>query len=103
MLDKLPSMYVNNARSAAADQFALTGLEMTKRYQRFHLYQPSNNGFVVGLADFACLGWKFYDLSGYPYDDEQAALFSDWVTLGEDAEVAREKFEETVGRRSNAT
>ena len=72
-----------------------TDLAMTKSYQRFRLYSPSSNGFVVGLADFACLGWGMYDLAGYPYDDENAALFADWVRLGEDVENAKEKIKLT--------
>lgn len=69
-------------------------LEMTKSYQRFRLNSPQSNGFVVGLADFACLGWGLYDLAGYPYDDENAALFADWGMLSEDVKNAKEKLED---------
>ncbi|MGQ0485809.1 MAG: hypothetical protein ACT4SY_10725 [Hyphomicrobiales bacterium] len=51
-------------------------------------------GFVLGLADFACLGWQVYDLAGYPYESEDAALFSDWMKLGQDFENASRKIEE---------
>jgi len=74
-----------------------TDLEMAKSYYRFRL-SPQRNGFFEGLADFACLGWRMYDLAGYPHDNEQAALFSDWVKLGADAEIAKERIEETSER-----
>ena len=73
-------------------------LEMTKTYHRFRLGNQNSNGFVVGLADFACLGFHMYDLSGYPYDDEFSALFSDWSKLGDDVEVGKKKLEETAGQ-----
>lgn len=77
-----------------------TNWDMAKSYHRFQLYGSQSSGFLIGLADFACFGWKFYDLAGYPYDDEQAALFSDWMRLGEDVETAKEKFEETVASKT---
>ena len=52
------------------------------------------DGFVMGLADFACMGWQLYDLAGYPYEGEDNALFSDWIKLGQNFEVARKKIEE---------
>lgn len=73
---------------------------MSKSYRRFYVSKNSPGGvaggFFVGLADFACLGWKYYDLAGYPYDDENQAIFSDWVSLGEDAQTAGQKLEESI-------
>ncbi len=51
-------------------------------------------GFAVGLADFACLGFKRFDIAGYPYEDENEALYSDWVKLGRDIEEAKKAIDE---------
>jgi hypothetical protein len=93
-------MYRNVVWDLMADMIEQTDLKMTKYYQRFRTNTSNGNGFFIGLADFACLGWKSYDLAGYPHDDENAALFSDWITLGEDAETAKEKFKETIKPQS---
>ena len=77
------------------------GYKMTKSYQRLFWQKQNGNsiasGFVMGLADFACLGWRSNDLSGYPHDDEAAALYSDWVKLGEDIEKAKDTFDQQNG------
>ena len=93
MLSKLPSKHGAVVFNMMDDLDEQTDFAMTKSYQRFKLYSPQNNGFFVGLADFACLGWSLHDLAGYPYDDEHAALFSDWVSLGGDIEIAKNKIE----------
>lgn len=93
MFFQSPSPEIGDNYEIADKLIEKTDLTMTKSYQRFRLYSPNNSGFIVGLADFACLGWGMYDLAGYPYDDENAALFADWVRLGEDVESAKKKFE----------
>jgi hypothetical protein len=93
MLCRPPFIYRNVVWDLMAAMLEKADLEMTKYYQKFRI-NSSNGGFFVGLADFACLGWKSYDLAGYPHDDENAALFSDWITLGEDVETAKEKLKE---------
>jgi hypothetical protein len=75
---------------------------MTKYYVRHFANHVGNgkrmNGFAMGLADFACLGFQRYDLAGYPYEDENEALFSDWVRLGQDIEEAKKDFEASVAK-----
>ena len=94
MLGKLTSMQERLLPDLMGGFIEQTELEMAKTYQQFLVTKPIGTGFVMGLSDFACLGWSFYDLAGYPYDDEQAALFSDWVRLGTDVKTAIEKLEE---------
>ncbi len=65
-------------------------LDMTKAYHRFRLRNGNVGGFSVGLADFACLGVKRFDVAGYPYEDEHDAIYSDWVKLGQDIKKAEE-------------
>ena len=93
MSEQLPSIDSGSFFGPRFSTVELANTRMTKSYQRFRLYSPQSNGFTVGLADFACLGWGMYDLAGYPYDDESAALFADWVMLGEDVKNAKEKLE----------
>lgn len=64
-------------------------------------------GFVLGLAEFGCLGTRLYDLSGYPYKSEAEALQSDWRAVGEDLWTAidksdLEKLDEQEGRTSRS-
>jgi hypothetical protein len=65
-------------------------LDMTKAYYRFRLRNSNVGGFSVGLANFACLGVRRFDVAGYPYDDEFDAIYSDWVKLGQDIKKAEE-------------
>ena len=94
MLKQLPTIDREVIVGSEVSSGVQVNFEMTKSYQRFRLYPPNSNGFVVGLADFACLGWGLYDLAGYPYDDENAALFADWGMLSEDVKNAKEKLED---------
>ena len=68
-----------------------------KSYYQFRIRTPRaglTGGFFYGLADFACLGWDMCDLAGYPHEDEAAALYSDWVRLGQDFETASNKIKD---------
>src|SRR5215469_7572708 len=62
---------------------------MTKRYVAFPIGSRDRagnmfRGFVLGLAEFGCLGAMRYDIAGYPYDSEAEALHSDWQAIGAD-------------------
>jgi hypothetical protein len=62
---------------------------MTKRYVTYPVQKRDRSGnivrgFVVGLAEFGCLGTRLYDLSGYPHESEAHAIFSDWQAVGND-------------------
>jgi hypothetical protein len=66
---------------------------VTKSYFKYRVVasriSSEASGFAFGIADFACLGFNRYDIAGYPYDDENEALYSDWVKLGQDFEEAK--------------
>lgn len=96
MLHRPLFMYRNVVWDLMAEMIEQADLKMAKYYQKFRVNPSIGGGFVLGMADFACLGWKSYDLAGYPHDDENAALFSDWIVLGEDVETAKEKLKESV-------
>ena len=100
MIKQLLLQVRENDFTADAGTLREISLQMTKSYQRIfwqkHIGNSIASGFVLGLADFACLGWKPYDLSGYPYEDEAAALYSDWVTLGQDITKAKEIIDKQV-------
>jgi hypothetical protein len=98
MREKSPFNTRNVVFEPVESSAKLVELEMTKSYHRFRLFPQNSSGFAVGLADFACLGWRMYDIAGYPYDNEQSALYSDWVKLGEDVEVGKKQLEEAAGQ-----
>jgi hypothetical protein len=83
------------AASAPNGQGLVNRLEMTKAYHRFRVRIGGTSGFALGLADFACLGMRRFDVAGYPYDDEYEAIYSDWVTLGQDIKTAEKTVDET--------
>jgi len=65
------------------------GFRMTRRYVTYPVQKKDRagnivRGFVVGLAEFGCLGTRLYDLSGYPHESEAHAIFSDWQAVGND-------------------
>jgi hypothetical protein len=72
-------------------------IEMTKTYFRYikggNPYTGVAGAFYQGIAEFACFGYKYYDLAGYPYEDETEALYSDWVKLGQDLKTAQRQID----------
>jgi hypothetical protein len=87
-------------------------LFMAKKYVAYPVKRQDRagniiRGFVLGLAEFGCLGTRLYDLSGYPYESEVEALRSDWLAVGEDLWTAidendLEKLDEQEGRTSRS-
>jgi hypothetical protein len=71
---------------------------MVKKYQVLRERIPtSEGGFVealrVALVEFACLGERRFDISGYPHSSAHDALLSDWQALAHDARSAVRKVE----------
>lgn len=69
---------------------------MSKRYQVLKRRLPRTGGgfveaFVMGIAEYSCLGEQNFDLSGYPYESEIDAFAEDWKTLSKDAYAAADK------------
>lgn len=66
---------------------------MSKKYQLVReRVQSPESGFVeairVALVEFACLGERRFDITGYPYEGEDEAFLEDWRALGTDARSA---------------
>jgi hypothetical protein len=50
--------------------------------------------FRIALVEITCLGpIRTLDLTGYPHEDEQHAMLSDWQALGVDLKAAAQKIE----------
>jgi hypothetical protein len=82
---------------------------MTKRYVKLWVKRSNRaenfaRGFIMGLAEFGCFGVRLYDLAGYPYESEAAALARDWAAVGDDLEnqIADEQPTEDDDQRSSA-
>jgi len=72
---------------------------MSKRYQVFrrkHLLPDGGfiESFIMGMAEFSCLGEQHFDLAGYPHESEFDAFAEDWSRLAEDASLAYQKMKE---------
>lgn len=66
---------------------------MTKRYfvrPTLRVDRSGNiaRGFALGLAEIGCLGLRIFDVAGYPYDDQEEAMLSDWRRVGDDMRKA---------------
>ncbi len=62
---------------------------MVKKYVALRVQKSDRagnlvRGFVMGLAEFGSFGTRLYDLAGYPYESESAALYGDWKVVGGD-------------------
>lgn len=70
--------------AALSDSVCMTKKYVTYPVQRIDRAGNVVRGFVVGLAEFGCLGTRLYDLSGYPHESESDAIYSDWQSVGAD-------------------
>jgi len=66
---------------------------MSKRFQIVRDKMPTPDGsFIeairIALFEFACLGERRFDISGYPYESASEAFEDDWQALGADAKRA---------------
>jgi hypothetical protein len=69
---------------------------MAKKYQMLRKKIPIPGGgfvesFVLGIAEYSCLGEQHFDLAGYPHGSEIEGLAQDWQALSEDAYSAAAK------------
>jgi hypothetical protein len=71
---------------------------VSKSYHKYRVLgiRGGATAFALGLADFASLGFKRFDIAGYAYEDENEALYSDWVKLGQDIEKAKESIKSGI-------
>ena len=81
-----------DARRRSGFQTSIGNL-MSKKYQVIQeVTRNSDSGFLaairVALVDFTCMGERRFDLAGYPYENADEALWSDWVAIGSDARRA---------------
>lgn len=81
---------------------AFSVLSMSRKYQvvRDRIPLPGG-GFVeavrLALLDMSCFGdTGRLDLTGYPHESEDAAMFSDWSALGVDFKEAIEKVQLSI-------
>ncbi len=71
---------------------------MTKKYVTYPVSRRDRagnimRGFMLGLAEFSCLGTHLHDLAGYPYESEADAIQSYWTAVGRDMWKAIEENE----------
>ncbi len=73
--------------------------DMTKKYQLFRRKRLLPDGgfiesFVMGIAEFSCLGEQHFDVAGYPHESEFDAFAEDWSKLAADASAAYRKMKD---------
>jgi hypothetical protein len=88
---------VKNGSSDLTSAFPVS--DMTKKYQLFRRKHTLPGGgfiesFVMGIAEFSCLGEQHFDVAGYPHESEFDAFGEDWSNLTEDAAIAYKKMKE---------
>ena len=81
--------------------------DMSKRYQIVRDLVPTREGgFVhairVAIVEFACMGERRFDISGYPHHSADDAFVDDWNAIAGDARRAISKVGEIAARSAGS-
>ena len=69
---------------------------MSKQYGQVKVHIPRPVGgfmeaFRTAIVEFTSFGTRQFDIAGYPYDTEAAALSADWDSIAHDFHAAATK------------